>query len=214
ASGADLLIESVPENLKLKREVLARFHPLCVRETIFTTNTSYLLPSSLAVASGRPERFAAFHFHVPVWHARAVDVMPHSKTLPEVTETLCELAWRIGQVPIRSRRENPGYVFNAMLHPLLLSALDLAVRGVADLEDIDRAWMAVTKMPVGPFGIIDEIGLDTVHGILTTWGRWLPGSQAKGAAALLQGYLDRQRLGRKSNHGFYCYPSPAFAEAR
>ncbi len=213
ADEADLISESVPENLEVKRQVFAKFHPLCKPTAIFTTNTSYLLPSSFAVASGRPERFAAYHFHLPVWHANAVDVMPHSQTAPEVVQTLCDLAWRIGQVPIRSRRENPGYVFNAMLHPLLLNALDLAARGVADVEDVDRAWMAVTKMPIGPFGIVDQIGLDTIHAILEHWGRWLPGSQAKQATALLKTYLDQQRYGEKSGQGFYRYPRPAFQES-
>ena len=212
AHGADLLSECVPESLELKRAVFAKFHPLSKPEAIFTTNTSYLFPSSMAAASGRPDRFAAFHFHVPVWHANAVDIMPHSRTSPEVVEMLWHLAWRVGQVPIRSKRENPGYVFNAILHPLLLFALDLTARGVADFEDVDRAWMAVTKMPIGPFGIVDRIGLDTIHTILEHWGRWLPGSQAKRATALLKTYLDRHRCGEKCGRGFYRYPRAAFQE--
>lgn len=92
AENADLLSESVPEDLPLKGEVFVRFHRLCKPAAIFTTNTSYLLPSRLAAATGRPDRFAAYHFHLPVWLARAVDVKPHRGTSPEVVQTLCDLA--------------------------------------------------------------------------------------------------------------------------
>jgi len=210
AAAADLLIESAPENLTVKRNVLRQFHAICPPRTIFVTNASYLFPSSLAAASGRPERFAAFHFHVPVWHANVVDIMPHPRTDPAVTEALRRLAVSIGQTPVCVKRENPGYIFNAMLQPLLMSALDLVARGVADVEDVDRAWMAITKMPIGPYGIIDEIGLDSLHEMLQTGGRWGMGSQAKKAAELVKGYIAQQRLGRKSNQGFYSYPEPAF----
>lgn len=212
AADADLLSESVPEDFELKREVFARFDRLCKPAAIFTTNTSYLLPSQLAAATGRPDRFAAYHFHVPVWLAAAVDVMPHRGTSPEVVETLCDLARRIGQVPIRCHRENHGYVFNAMLHPLLVAALDLAARRVADFEDVDRAWMAVTRMPVGPFGMIDTIGLDTVHAILEQWSTRLKGPQVKAAAKLLKERLDRDCRGVKNGRGFYAYPGPAYAQ--
>ena len=211
ASDADLLIESVPEDRVLKRRVFCQFHEVCPPKTIFTTNTSYLLPSSLATATGRPERFAAFHFHVPVWHANAVDVMPHPFTLPWVVNALCELALRIDQTPIRLRRESPGYVFNTMLGPLLMAGLDLAARKVADFEDIDRAWMAVTKMSSGPFGMVDFIGIETVYAIVSQWGHLVNRRQADGVAELLKSYLDRGLLGEKTGQGFYSYPHPVFA---
>ena len=211
ASGIDLLSESVPEQRDIKRQVLSQFHSLCPSRTIFTTNTSYLLPSSLATASGRPERFAALHFHVPVWYANAVDVMPHPRTEPWVVDTLCALAVKIDQTPIRVKRESPGYVFNTMLAPLLMHGLDLAAREVADFQDVDRAWMAVTKMTIGPFGIVDSIGLETVHGIVRQWGQWLNRRQAEGVAQMLKAYIDQGMLGVKSGQGFYSYPHPAYA---
>ena len=211
AANADLLCECVPEDLNLKREILRQFHPLCKPEAIFTTNTSYLLPSSMARASGRPERFAAYHFHTPVWVANAVDIMPTSHTDPEVVDTLYALSKQAGLVPIKLLRENPGYVFNAVLHPLLLSSLDLVAREVADTYDVDRAWMAITKMPIGPLGMVDKIGLDTVHTILEQWEKWLGDRRARRAAEMLKGYLDDGRLGEKNAKGFYDYPSPEYA---
>ena len=211
AVDANLLCECVPEDLNLKREILRQFHPLCKPEAIFTTNTSYLLPSSMARASGRPEQFAAYHFHTPVWVANAVDIMPTSHTDPEVVDTLHTLSQQAGLVPIKLLRENPGYVFNAVLHPLLLSSLDLVAREVADTYDVDRAWMAITKMPIGPLGMVDKIGLDTVHTILEQWEKWLGDRRARRAADMLKGYLEEGRLGEKNAKGFYNYPSPEYA---
>lgn len=207
-----LVCESVNEDLNVKRSLFRELDAICPRDTIFTTNTSYLLPSSMAHASGRPERLAAFHFHVPVWIANAVDIMPHPRTSSEVVDTLEETARRIGQVPIVLRRENPGYVFNAILHPLVMSGLDLAAREVADLQTVDRAWMAVTKMPIGPFGITDKIGLDTVYKIVEQWAVLAGNKQAKRVMGLLATYLEQQRLGEKNQAGFYDYPSPEYGE--
>lgn len=100
AADADLLSESVPEDPELKGRVFARFHAICPPRTIFTTDTSTLLPSMFAAATGRPAQFAAFHFHTYVWDANLVDVMPHSGTSPEVVQLLCDFARRIGQVPL------------------------------------------------------------------------------------------------------------------
>ncbi len=210
SEGVDLLIESVTEELETKRQVLREFHQLCPRDTVFTTNSSYFVPSRMATASGRPELFAAFHFHVPVWIANAVDVMPHPRTRKDLIDALCELAPRIGQVPIRTHHENWGYVFNAMLHPMLQSAIDLAARGVADYQNIDRAWMTVTKMPIGPFGIVDKIGVDTVYHVVQQWQGLQKDPRVNRAATFLQVRISQTHLGEKTGHGFYRYPDPEY----
>lgn len=213
ARDVDLVSESVPEDPKLKGEVFARLHRLCPAHTIFATNTSTLLPSQFAKASGRPERLLAFHFHTPVWMCTVADVMAHAGTAPEIVATLREFAVRIGQTPIVLTRESSGYVFNAMLSALNREALTLAANGVASPEDVDRAWMGVMHTGIGPFGIMDLVGLDTVYTITDYWAkRLVVDGQLRKNAAWLKPYVERGWLGRKAGHGVYTYPDPAFAQ--
>ena len=212
AMDADLLSESVPEDPVLKGKVLGQFNQLCPPRTIFTTNTSTLLPSMFATATGRPSQFAAFHFHLPVWDANVVDVMPHAGTDTAVTTLLATFAQRIGQIPIVLDKEHSGYVFNAMLSALLKSAISLVVDGVATPADVDRAWMGIMKTPIGPFGIQDSIGLDTVWKITDFWAKIGGHSTDLANAAFLKTYLDQGKTGIKSGQGFYSYPNPAFAQ--
>lgn len=211
AEGVDLLSESVPEDPALKGKVLAQFHALCPERAIFTTNSSTLLPSMFAAATGRPSQFAAFHFHLPVWLANVVDIMPHPGTDTAVITLLEGFAQRIGQIPIILQKESSGYVFNAMLSALNTAALTLAVKGVAAPEDIDRAWMGVMKTPIGPFGISDMVGIDTVWKITDFWATTLGDRELRANADFLKRYLDDGKLGRKSGAGFYTYPHPAFS---
>jgi len=211
AAHADLVVECVPEDPALKGRVFAELHPACPPRTIFATNTSSLLPSMFAEATGRPEKVVAFHFHLPVWRSNVVDVMPHAGTDPDVTETLVAFAKRIGQVPIQVARESHGYVFNAIYNAVNREAMTLVANGVASVEDVDRAWMGIFKMPVGPFGMLDEVGIDTVWHITDFWARTLGDEQLRRNADMLRGHLDRGRLGRKSGAGFYDYPEPAYA---
>lgn len=210
AAEADLVSESVPEDPLLKGQVFARLHALCPPRTIFTTNSSTLLPSMFAAATGRPERFLALHFHLPVWDANVADVMAHPGTAVEVAGTVIEFARRIGQIPIVSEREQPGYVFNTMLNALLGAALELAAGGVTSFTGVDRAWMGVMKTPVGPFGIMDAVGLDTVWKITDFWAGVTGDPKLRINADFVKGYLDRERYGQKSGGGFYDYPDPAY----
>jgi len=212
AAEADLLSESVPEDPALKGRVLGQFNTLCPARTIFTTNTSSLLPSMFAAATGRPDRFAALHFHAPVWRSNVVDVMPHPGTSSETTELLLAFARRIGQIPIRLRKESYGYVFNAMYNAINREAITLVANGVASVEDVDRAWMGIFKMPIGPFGALDDVGLDTAWHITDFWARQLGDAQLRTNAAFLKPYLDRGRLGVKTGAGFYSYPDPAYTK--
>jgi 3-hydroxybutyryl-CoA dehydrogenase len=212
ASEADLVSESVPEDPALKGRVLSQFDALCPPRTIFTTNTSTLLPSMFAAATGRPDRFAALHFHSPVWSSNVVDVMPHPGTSPETTELLLAFARRIGQIPIHLRRESYGYVFNAMYTALNESAITLVANGITSIEDVDRAWMGIMQMPIGPFGMLDGVGLDTVWHISDYWARQTGDAQRRKNADFVRAYVDRGCLGVKSGEGFYRYPNPAWAE--
>lgn len=211
ARDVDLLSEAVPEDPDLKGRVLADFNAACPARTIFMTNTSTLVPSQFADATGRPERLLALHFHLPVWVNNLADVMPHPGTTPAVTELVVAFARRIGQVPIELHREYHGYVFNSMYSALNRAAITLAQQGVASIEDIDRAWMHVTKAPVGPLGALDAVGLDTAWMITDYWARELGDEQLKANAAFLKAYVDRGDVGVKTGRGFYTYPDPAYA---
>ncbi|HUL85429.1 MAG TPA: 3-hydroxyacyl-CoA dehydrogenase [Actinomycetota bacterium] len=211
AADADLVIECVPEDRMLKRHVFSDLNERCPGTTIFATNTSTFVPSMLADATGRPDRFAALHFHSTVWISNVADVMGHPGTSPETLATLEAFARAIGQVPIVLEREHAGYVFNAMLSAVNREALTLVANRFSTVEDVDRSWMGVMKMPIGPFGILDGVGLDTALHITQFWANALNDPQLRANAELLRTYVDRGDLGVKTGRGFYEYPDPAFA---
>jgi 3-hydroxybutyryl-CoA dehydrogenase len=193
AAEADLVSESVPEDPALKGRVLGQFNELCPQRTVFTTNTSTLLPSMFAAATGRPDRFAALHFHSPVWSSNVADVMPHPGTSADTVELLVAFARRIGQIPIRLRQETFGYVFNALYTAINREALTLVANGITSVEDVDRAWIGIMKMPIGPFGMLDGVGLDTAWHITDYWARQTGDPQTRVNADFIRAYLDRGR---------------------
>lgn len=211
AQDVDIISESVPEDPELKGKIFARFHKLCPERAIFTTNTSMLIPSMFAEATGRPEKLVALHFH-DLRANNIADVMPHPGTDPEVTRLVHDFAVSIGQIVILLHQENSGYVFNTMLSSLFSSALALASRNVAAIEDIDRAWMGVMHTAMGPFGIMDQIGLSTVWTITDYWAKKTGDAQAQANADFLKQYVDKGHLGYKTNQGFYSYPNPAYTQ--
>ena len=207
AREADFVNESVTEDPELKKEVWADFGPRCPEQAVLTTNTSYLLPSMFAEASGRPERFCAFHFH-DVFTANVVDIMPHPGTEEWIVDLLKELGLKLNQTPIVLQRESPGYVFNAMLMALLGAAGALVTYDVASIHDVDRAWMGNFKMDRGPFGVMDTVGLDTAWHVVKA----RQDEKSQRFARLLRSYVEQDKLGVKSGEGFYAYPNPAFKQ--
>lgn len=194
-SDVDLLWESVPESLSLKREALRPLLQVCTEQTILASNSSYLAPSMIFRGFPNPERFAGLHFHVPPWFASAVDVMPATRTSEIVLERLTHMVDRMQLTPIILKREYPGYVFNNLLHPLLVRSMELVERGVCRPEDVERAWRAVTRMPVGPFGMMLEIGLPTMRQILDNAVQHIGDQSSIRAHRFMQGWdgnLDRK----------------------
>lgn len=206
-ANADFVSESVVEDLEIKRKVWKRFASLCPPHALFTTNTSFLLSSQFAADTGRPERFCAFHFHDVFW-ANVVDIMPHAETAHWVPDLLIEMGKKLQQTPVLVKTESPGYLFNAMLMALIGAAGALVTYDVASIEDVDRSWMGNFKMEMGPFGILDSVGLETVWHITST----MPDTKSKKFSALLKQYVDAGKLGVKTGEGFYKYPNPAFKE--
>jgi 3-hydroxybutyryl-CoA dehydrogenase len=205
ASNADLVSESVTEDREIKTKVWRQFGALCPEHTIFTTNTSYLLPSMFAEASGRPERFCALHFH-DVFYANVVDVMPHPGTAPWMIPLLADFGRSIDQTPVVMEKESYGYIFNSMLMAMIGAAGALVTNSITDIENVDRSWMGNFKMPMGPFGILDEIGLETAWHVTRN-------NQDKKSirfAKLLESYVQQGKLGKKTGQGFYTYPNPAY----
>ena len=207
AKDADFVSESVIEELEVKKKVWKQFSILCPAHTVFTTNTSYLMPSWFAAETGRPNKFCAFHFH-DVFFANVVDIMPHAETEQWVIGLLMAMGKKLHQTPVFVKKESPGYIFNSMLMALLGAAGALVTYDVSSIEDVDRSWMGNFKMETGPFGILDAIGLDTAWHITNTQSD----IKSKKFAALLKTYVDNGKSGVKTGEGFYKYPNPAFKD--
>lgn len=214
ARDADFVSESVPENPELKIQVFSALNEMCPEETIFTTNSSSLLPSTLATGTGRPDRFCSMHFHIPVWDSNVVDIMPHPGASDATLKTVEAFARSVRQIPVIIRKEHPGYLFNSMFMALTKSALSLASNEVASVEDIDRSWMGVSKMKIGPLGMLDLVGLDTAMTISRHWGTVLNDPVNLANASFLAKYVEKGHLGMKTGKGFYEYPNPIFQDPR
>jgi len=188
---ADLIIEAVPEQLELKRQVFAALDEHAPDGAILATNSSSLRVSLLEGVTARPERCANFHFYLPVWDNSMVEVGGDTRTDPAALDALDAFARRIGLLPLRVLRESTD-------------------GGIASFEDIDRAWMIHYRTPKGPFGKMDEIGLDVVQAIEEVYAAE-SGDPADRPPPLLTARVARGDLGEKSGRGFYAYPDPAWA---
>jgi 3-hydroxybutyryl-CoA dehydrogenase len=210
---ADLISESIPENIAIKSAFYKELASVAPERTIFTTNTSTLLPSQFASDTGRPEKFLALHFANGIWDNNIGEVMGHDDTDSEIFEVVIEFAKDIGMVPIPIHKEQNGYVFNSLLSPWLSAAADLVVNDVADPQSIDKTWMIGTGAAMGPFGWLDIIGMETNYNISKYWAELLNDEAGMIRAEFIKkNYIDKGKLGVKSGEGFYQYPDPAFKD--
>ncbi|MCH4209656.1 3-hydroxyacyl-CoA dehydrogenase [Bifidobacterium sp.] len=201
-SDADIVIESVPERLDIKQDTWRKVSEAAPAKAVFCTNSSTLLPSKIAPFTDRPDRFLSLHFANEIWKNNTGEVMAQPKTDPEVFESVAEFAEEIGMVPIRVLKEQPGYVLNSLLVPLLGAAADLWVRGVASTEDIDKTWRIATGAPLGPFQIYDVVGMMTPYMLNKDSANPV---QREFAERIKAEYIDKGRLGKGAGHGFYDY---------
>jgi len=201
----DLVSESVFEEIDVKRAFYADLTPRLDDGVIVTTNTSFLLPSDMLDSIEQPDRFCALHFH-DVFNQVVVDVMPHPGTSQRIIDLLMEFGKRINQIPVFIRKENPGYIFNSILGGILSNAGSLALTEVGAIQDIDRSFMGNFNTPAGPFGMIDQIGLDTAVRVIKAKGD----INDEPLIAFLNSYIEQGKLGYKTGEGFYTYPRPEY----
>ncbi len=211
---ADLISESIPEDIKIKKNFYQALAKVAPEKTIFTTNSSTTLPSDYASDTGRPSKFLALHFANGIWDANVGEVMGHSGTDPQIFDRVVAFASEIGMVPIPIRKEQNGYVLNSLLVPLLTAAANLLIDGVSDIESIDKTWMISTGTPIGPFGIMDTIGMETMYNVDMLWGNKLGDqSMIDRANYIKENYIDKGKMGLISAEGFYKYPNPSYTQS-
>lgn len=200
-ADADLVIEAIPEILALKQETYQELGEAAPAKTIFASNSSTLLPSDLAIYTGRPDRFLNLHFANMIWLHNTAEVMGHPDTDPEVYAEVVEFARAIGMVPIELHKEKAGYVLNSLLVPFLRAGMELVAGGYADPGDVDNTWRIGTGAPAGPCQIWDVVGMRTGYNIMSHGDE----EERKLAAWLKENYIDKGKLGLESGEGFYKY---------
>ena len=207
-ADADLVIESMAENLDDKIEFYRKLAPLLPEKTVLVTNSSTLLPSKMAKYTGRPEKFLSLHVANSIWKNNTAEIMAHAKTEPRYFDEVMKFAKEIRMIPLPVRKEKSGYLLNSMLVPLLFSGMDLFVNGVSDPESIDKAWTLGTGAPKGPFQILDTVGLTTAYNIVKMYLKipsFLAPYNFKGMEKMLKKYIDEGKLGMSAGEGFYKY---------
>ncbi len=210
---ADLISESVPEDLDIKKTFYTELSKVAPEKTIFTTNSSTLLPSQYADETGRPEKFLALHFANWIWDANIGEVMGHPKTDSKYFDIVIEFAKTIGMVPVPIHKEQHGYVINSLLGPLLSAAGNLLVNNVADYETIDKTWMITSGTKMGPCAIMDMVGLETIYNIEKLWAEKTGDKERKARVDFYKKkFIDTNKLGMKTREGFYKYPKPKYKD--
>jgi len=204
-AGCDLVIEAIVENLEEKRKTFEALDGEVQKPAIFASNTSSLTITQLAVATQRPDRFVGLHFFNPVPVMKLVEVVRTILTSDEAYDAALVFCRTLGKEPIAAR-DNSGFIVNRLLVPYLLDAIRALEEGVGSVEDIDKGMQLGTGYPMGPFTLLDFVGLDTTLYIAEIMfeeyreKRFAP-------PPLLRQMVTAGRLGRKSGRGFYDHSS-------
>ena len=206
ASGADLIIEAIAENPEQKIAFYQELAKHMDEETILVTNSSTLLPSMFAEYTGRPEKYLSLHFANTIWENNTAEVMGHPGTDQKYYDEVAQFAEDINMIPLKLKKEQPGYILNSLLVPFLSAAEALLANDVADHETIDKTWILATGAPSGPFHILDIVGLTTAYNIIimnpeAQDPNTTPGKIAK----MLKEKIDAGKTGINAGEGFYKY---------
>jgi len=209
-AGADLVVEAIPEDLNLKRELFGRLDAITPPHAVLASNTSSLSVTEIAVATGRPAQVAGLHFFNPAPIQAFVEVVRTVVTSQEVVDDLVELARSLGKEPVVIG-DRAGFIANALLFGYLNHAASMFEARYATREDIDAAMRLGCGYPMGPLALLDLIGLDTAYEILDTMykqGR----DRLHAPSPILKQMVTAGLKGRKTGRGFYTYAAPGSPE--
>jgi len=199
----DLIIEAIIENLEEKQQTYTALEKIVDHHAIFVSNTSSLCVTELAATTTRPDRFGGLHFFNPVPLMKLVEVIRALTTSDETYQTVFDFAESLGKEPITAP-DRPGFIVNRLLVPYLLDAIRAYENGLGALEDIDKGMTLGCGYPMGPFTLLDFVGLDTTYYIANIMFEEFR-EPAYAPPPLLKRMVLAGRLGRKSGRGFYNY---------
>jgi 3-hydroxybutyryl-CoA dehydrogenase len=203
----DLVVEAIIEQLPAKRELFSTLDSLCPPHTIFASNTSSLTITEIAAVTKRPQRFVGLHFFNPVPVMKLVEVVKTIATDPAVYEEMVNFGARLGKTPVRAR-DSGGFIVNRLLVPYLLDAIHAFEEGVGSIVDIDNSMKLGCGYPMGPFTLLDFVGLDTTYYISQIMFDEFK-EKRFAAPPLLKRMVLAGWHGRKTGRGFYDYADPA-----
>jgi len=206
-NDCDLIIEAIIEQLPLKRELFAALDALCPAHTIFASNTSSLTITEIAAATKRPQRFVGLHFFNPVPVMKLVEVVRTIATDAAVYEEMVGFGARLGKTPVRAN-DSGGFIVNRLLVPYLLDAIRALEEGVGSVVDIDNSMKLGCGYPMGPFTLLDFVGLDTTYYISQIMFDEFK-EKRFAAPPLLKRLVLAGWHGKKTGRGFYDYSDPA-----
>jgi len=201
-ADCDLVIEAIVENLDVKKQLFKELNGVCKPSTIFASNTSSFSIGEMGTASGRPQRMVGLHFFNPVQLMKLVEVVRAKQTSDEVFAEAKAYGEACGKVPVAAA-DTPGFVVNRLLVPYLAEAIRMVERGDATPADIDTGMTLGCAYPMGPFTLLDYVGLDTTLFILEGWAKAEPNNALLQPPKLLREKVKAGKLGRKTGEGFF-----------